>query len=1129
MKKTLFQKVICLILSVTTLFGVVGITAMAASNSRYSASNHDTAASLEEMKALVGVPTYDEYILEYGSSYVPNLPNYSVSDITSTVAGSTGVKTSLSEICQNSYKENQSNWSNFGDNWENTIYLPSSGSTTWNFDIPDGSASYYYIKIEYYSCITSESSISSIERKLYIDGKAQFKEASYLSLDKSWRYDNSVVSDPVDTTEPDGIKTEYELRDDGYYKIVTEVSGGKKVVTTYVISQDINGNSMSPTIVQSPEWRTYYCQDTTGYYQGYEDANGAHQKYLCFYLSNGSHQITLAAEREPVIIKSIEFVPYDPALNQLKTYEQVKAEYEANGYKSASSDITLLQSEFPDYVSDASVYPTNDNTSSATYPIASKSQLYNVMGENGYNTLGQWAAYKFKVNESGLYKMSFRYLQKTLEGMYVCRAIKLSGGHYGNSPTVPFLEAYDTQFDYSKEWQSSFASDSNGNVFEFYFEEGVEYTLYIECSLGSLKELIQRVENALNTVNECYLRIIQLTGSAPDEYRDYNFMDIMPDVLRTLLLEAIELIEIKEGLEALCGTSGAHTATLETVARLLDTMGSNEGDDIAANLSNLKSNLGTLGTWINDSKKGSLMIDSIGICPADTEENNLPKSKASFFKAAWFEITSFIYSFFTDYEAMGLTEIPDEDAVAIDVWLALGRDQSNIWRSMIDAQNGYTDRTGYAVKLKLVTGGTLLPSVLSGKGPDVYMGFASASVINYAIRDAILGVSGNVDKEGYNNEIFNTTYYTYKDENGKREITTEYRGEDGLMFTSKSFKDFTQENFVPAAMDTITLLDVTYGLPQTMGFSMLFYRMDVLAEIGQEVPETWSQLLSLLPVLQTNNMSMGISYVLALDYMLYQKGGNMWKYHDIPEYAGCQIGLDSDIAIESFDYVCRLYSDYSFPITYSAANRFRTGEMPILVGSYEDLYNTLVVYATEIEGLWEFCPLPGCETGEYDENGKEIINYNSLCSVTASVMLHGCEGEEQFAAWEYMQWQTSAEVQANYGNRMVALIGPSAKYETANINAIRNLSWSAEEKEAIENQIQHMSSIVNYPGSYIIARYVSFAFLDAVNGGADPVDALSEYISAINAEITRKREEFGLNTLAPGEIPPNLPPNYKHT
>jgi ABC-type glycerol-3-phosphate transport system substrate-binding protein len=127
-------------------------------------------------------------------------------------------------------------------------------------------------------------------------------------------------------------------------------------------------------------------------------------------------------------------------------------------------------------------------------------------------------------------------------------------------------------------------------------------------------------------------------------------------------------------------------------------------------------------------------------------------------------------------------------------------------------------------------------------------------------------------------------------------------------------------------------------------------------------------------------------------------------------------------------------------------------------------------------------------------------------------MVNSCD--EVLASWQFMQWQTSPEIQANYGNKMVALIGPSAKYATANINAIRNLSWTAEELVVIEDQIKHMSAIVSYPGSYITSRYTKFAFLDAV-AGKDAVDAISEYIDTINAEITRKREEFGLKTGKP--------------
>ncbi len=1137
MKKTLFQKVICFILSVTTLLGVISVTVFAADGRR--GTNRDTASTLAEMQELVGVSSYEEYTKENPktvvnqetgevvSYYDVDLPIISI-DLNDMVAGSNGERVSINEECQSSILNSEGTdlWTNFGDeNLDKSIYLPADGQTTWNFKVPDGAASFYYIRIEYFSCDTSESSISSIERKLLIDGRTPFKEASYITLNKSWSFD-FVSVDEYYTDDPDGTTYSYdEDASDGYYRYVISVEKGIKTVKTYKISKDINGNSMLPSVGQTPSWNTYYCQDATGYNEG----------FLEFFILNGSHQLTLESEREPVIVKSIELVPIgfadttDPIFDEIKlpSYKDVLTEYKNNGYKPATNgEIVKIEAEFPDYVSDSAVYPTNDNTSSATFPSVPNAQLYNVIGENSYNSLGQWAAYKFTVTETGLYKIGMRYLQSALQGMYICRAIKLSGGSGANAygladgtPSAPFLEAYDTQFNYSKEWQSTFLGDSKGNTFEFYFEEGEEYTLYLECSLGSLKSLIGRVETALNSINDSYLRILQLTGSSPDEYRDYSFDLIMPDVLRNLLLQAQELMAVKGELIALCGTNGSHVATLETVAILLGTMGSDYGDNIAANMSNLKSYLGTLGTWVNDSKKGTLIVDNISICPSDASTDALPETEAGFFSSLWFEITSFIYSFFIDYESMGLTVEPDENSTTVDVWLATGRDQSNIWRTMVDAEGGFTDSTGFGVTLKLVTGGTLLPSILAGKGPDIYMGLDSSTVINYAIREAVVGISGNdpflTEKQ---NSVFLNEYYIYKDENGNATILDEADPTRTPTFVSRTFADAKADNYVPAATNTLELLGVTYGVPQEMNFAMMFYRMDVLAELGQEVPETWNQLLAILPTLQTNNMQIGVSYILALEFMMYQRGGSMWQYEDNELYAGAKIGLDSDIALESFDFVCRLYTDYSFPVTYDASNRFRTGEMPIVIGDYIGTYNTLTVYATEIDGLWEFCPLPGSETGEYDEEGREIINYNSLASVNATVLLHGCSDIQ--AAWAFLQWQTSADVQATYGNKMVALIGPSAKYNAANKNAIRNLSWTASERATIEDQMAHLSSIVNYPGSYIKDRYMKFAFLDAVNDGMSPVDAISQYIDAINAEITRKREEFDLPTLRADEEPP---------
>ena len=1139
MKNKLFRKVICALLSATLLFGAVGITSSAAGGLKYDPTDEHPyiVPSKEDMANLIGVLSYDEYRESYKDAVSgPDVSDFVINVVESLKPGSDAYRVSDSTNCQNSMSETPDNWVTFGDKADSSVYLPATGEATWNFDLPISKAGHYFIKIKYFNCITSESSVSVIERGFMIDGKIPFNEVSSITLDKSWAYQNvtTVVEDVADLNEK-SYDVKYELvnsNDDskGWYKIVTTVENGKKTVVTYKISQDINGNSMAPGAVAYPTWNEYYLQDASGYHSG----------YFSFYFANGAHEITLSASRDPVIIESITLEPATEQ-NEIDSYQQYLDKHSGGKAPTPVENGSIrIEAEFPDYISDSSVAPSNDNTSAITEPISSGAQLYNVIGETGYSAVGQWAAYKFRVKSTGFYNFGMRFKQSALQGMFVCRAFKLSGGEYGSTPVAPFLEAFSAEFDYHKDWQSSFVSaeigryDENGNPIigedgnqlteeknlMFYFEEGVEYTLYLECSLGTLKNYVQRVESTLNKINAAYLRILQLTGTDPDKNVTYNFFGVMPEVLITFLEESKELRAVKAGLEELCGTNGSHLATLETIALLLETMGVDNGIKIPENMSTLKSYLGTLGTWINSSKSGSMIVDSICVVPTvegqDGPVSNdaaLPKAKAGFFKSIWFEIKSFFYSFIVRYDQMGVTQDRKDSAKNVEVWLATGRDQSNVWRTMIDAKGSFTDSTGVAVNLKLVAGGTLLPSILASKGPDVYIGLGAGDVINYAIRDAVIGINGldNKHLSAEENALFTSTYYTYTDAQGNiLAPTTEYRGEENLAFVSNNFTDAVNGNFASAAMDTVTLLDKTYGIPQTMGFAMMFYRMDVLAELDQAIPESWDELLSLLPVLQSKNLSMGVAYINALDFMIYQQGGSMWKYTDSEKYdskyAGAKVDLDSNVALTAFDYVCRLYSDYSLPVSYDAANRFRTGEMPIIIGDYASIYNQLTVFATEIGGLWGFCSLPGSENKADD--GTVSFNYNSLASITATVIPYGCD--DLLSSWQFIQWQTGEKAQADYGNRMVAIIGPSAKYETANLKAIDNLSWTASEKAAIMNQMDNMSSIVNYPGSYIINRYMQFAFLDAVNDDVDAIDAMTSYISAINTEIARKREEFGL-------------------
>jgi hypothetical protein len=242
------------------------------------------------------------------------------------------------------------------------------------------------------------------------------------------------------------------------------------------------------------------------------------------------------------------------------------------------------------------------------------------------------------------------------------------------------------------------------------------------------------------------------------------------------------------------------------------------------------------------------------------------------------------------------------------------------------------------------------------------------------------------------------------------------------------------------------------------------------------------------------------------------------------------------MGLEAFDTMCSYFTMYSFPVSYDFANRFRTGEMPIGFASYTGTYNQLVVFATEIDGLWEFYEMPGLYVYDKDGNpvidettGEQKINNVVVSASSAIVMMADGYGDvpedelpeeikaQRLRSWEFMKWHVGAKCQKDYANEMVAIMGPSAKHSTANKFALAEMPWTTTEYQRLEAQFKNLASIPNYPGSYIIGRYTNFAFLAAYNDNANPIVELQSYISTINKEITRKRAEFGLETLELGQ------------
>ena len=880
---------------------------------------------------------------------------------------------------------------------KSALYTPESGLVQWNVNIP--SDGLYAMDINYYP-ISGKS--SNVERAFRIDGVIPFKESRYLSMTKVW------VNDFTDVE-------------------VSEETG---------FEQDPDGNDVRPSMMEAPRWETYHVHDSTGYYNYPFE----------YYLTAGSHTISLESTRESVAIESIVFKP----LEATKTYEDVLAEYQAKGYKAVSSDATVkIQAEKPVATSTQTVYPTYDRSSAISEPQdPSKIRLNTIGKTTTWQTVGDWVEYTMTPTESGLYYIIPRFKQSEMADMFASRKLTING-------ELPFEECGRLRFNYDDEFQVKPLNDGE-TEFQFYFEAGKEYTLRFEVVLGDMSNLISRMEASLNNLNQIYLKIKQITGATPDTYRDYNFIGLIPEELDLLVAESAELYDLSAELEALTGERGSNCATLNNIARIARLMGIDE-DEVARNLSTYKTNIGTLGTWMNTARVQPLEIDYLSVQSVDEKA---PKANANFFQAAGFELSQFVASFFTDYNSLGSAD--DSGSSHISVWVTTGRDQSQIVRQMINDM--FTPQTGVSVELKLVAGGTLLPATLAGQGPDVaYMG--GSDPVNYAIRHAVQKLND-----------FDTF-------------------------------DEVKARFNDQALVPFTLYGETFAIPETESFYMMFYRQDIFSELGIEIPTTWDDLKHILPVLQSKYMDVAVPSQLAgFTLLYYQRDGELYADD------GMRINLDSNLALDTFKEICDLFTQYKLPLSYDFANRFRSGEIPLGIVDYT-AYTQLNAFATEIRGLWTMTTLPGYEMD--DGKGGTYINNTSPTSMSGVVMLHDAKDPE--AAWKYIDWITSTEAQTRYGNEYTALLGNSTVHATANIEAMSNMNWSTSELETLLAQFKNLKATPEYPGSYIITRYVDFAFLDAYNNSADPVEAmLSQYIF-INKEITRKRQEFGLDTLELGE------------
>jgi ABC-type glycerol-3-phosphate transport system substrate-binding protein len=292
-----------------------------------------------------------------------------------------------------------------------------------------------------------------------------------------------------------------------------------------------------------------------------------------------------------------------------------------------------------------------------------------------------------------------------------------------------------------------------------------------------------------------------------------------------------------------------------------------------------------------------------------------------------------------------------------------------------------------------------------------------------------------------------------------------------------------------------------YGIPETQNFYLLFYRKDIMNRLNLEIPDTWNDVLGILPELQRFGMNFYSmlsttnafkAYVLTMPF-IRQFGGEIFSSD------GLQAGYDDPRTIAALSFMTELYTTYSLPLEVgSFYNEFRYGRLPIGIGDF-GMYISLLHAAPEIAGLWDIAPLPGVL-----RDGQ--INRSFDGASTSAMIFKNTTKPQQ--SWQFLKWWTAKQTQLDYAENLIASYGPEYMWNTSNREAFADMSWDASHRQTILAQWQWIFDTAKTPASYMVERELSNIWNRVVYQGINLRTAIEDSLIVSNKEIIRKMIEF---------------------
>lgn len=714
------------------------------------------------------------------------------------------------------------------------------------------------------------------------------------------------------------------------------------------------------------------------------------------------------------------------------------AEYAAENAGKSGTDGTWLkiyEGETAEYKSDSTLYPIYDRSGPVTQPYAVREILLNTIGGENWKSAGQWIEWTVEVPKDGYYTIGMRARQNLSRGLYSYRNVYVDG-------QIPFAELKNVSIPYDRSWR---VRELGGEEpYRFYLTKG-QHTVRLEASLGEFEYTYGVLYEQLTRLNTLYRRIVMITGTSPDTLRNYSLQTQIPGLTTEFTNIAKALRDEVTRIETLTGSRGSEMNSMLQFARLLERMAASP-DTVPGNLSVMKSNISTLAELMRTVTEKPLEIDYIYLaCGSYTK----PQENATFWQQLVHETRLFVASFAVDYS---LTDKNDAVGRQIDVWVMMGRDQAQIIKNML--QDEFFPQENIGVNLSVVNG-SLTQAIMAGRGPDVVIGLGHDQPVELGVRGALLPL------------------------------------EDMAQF------DEVTGRFMEGSLTGYRYNGHTYALPETQEFMVMLARTDILEEFGLKAPSTWDDMRAVIPKIVQEKLEVGIPSGMSngtiLPALLMQNGMTYFNRD------ASAVVFDSAEAIRVYESFISFFREYAAEAYYSAVNRFRTGEMPLMIGTFS-LANQIAVQAPEIQNLWTMLPLPGTvrEDGTVDRSVD--------ASGTANVITANAKDTD--AAWRFLSWWSQADSQSRFARELEMQMGEAARYSTANTEAFQTLGWSKNNRSVIEAQRKWAKVMPQPPGNYIVARNLANMFVAVTENGENIRKTLIEYTADINTELGRKRAEF---------------------